>query len=62
MLDLFRLWHHWRDRIVMTAHRAGLSTSEISARTGLARSTVYRIISKKTPADPMQVIPRGDTL
>lgn len=46
-LATWRSAHNRRDRIVIKAHEAGLDKSEIHRLTGIARSTIDRILEDR---------------
>jgi DNA-directed RNA polymerase specialized sigma subunit len=50
--QLLITWESWvsnRDRIVLQAYKSGVTKSEIFRLTGIARSTIDRIIEKGDP-------------
>lgn len=48
-----------RDKVVVSAYRAGISKREIHQRTGIARTTIDRIIARLVPLElfPPRAVP-----
>ena len=47
LLDEIGSWDAMRDRIVREVSAAGVSQSEIARKTGIARSTITRILTRR---------------
>jgi hypothetical protein len=47
LLKMWARWNHNRDAIIRTAYRDGVPKTEIHQITGLARSTIDRIIRRR---------------
>jgi len=46
LLDEFRQWRGRRDQLIMDALASGIGKAEIHHRTGVARSTIDRVIAR----------------